>query len=98
MKLQQLMEANRVIIIDDSQKDGEELRKALDGANISSLFLYNDSKVILPESSCPNVRLVFLDLDMNPSIVGSRDKAVHALAVLKKVIGSQRFYMLIVLV
>ena len=96
MNLNELAEFNRIIIIDDNQKEGESIREALSTERVPSLFIHYKNERVLPSEPFPNVRLVFLDLDMLPGVATRRPKARHALKVLSQIVGSHSFYVLII--
>jgi hypothetical protein len=96
MKLADLSSFTRVVIVDNDEDDGLGIRSALDVNHIPSLFIHAEGRGALPKEPFPNVRLVFLDLNMIP-VAASNERAIatYALTFLSKVVGDHNFYILI---
>jgi hypothetical protein len=75
MKLADLSSFTRVVIVDNDEDDGLGIRSALDVNHIPSLFIHAEGRGALPKEPFPNVRLVFLDLNMIP-VAASNERAI----------------------
>ncbi len=99
MDLQSLSELNRVVIIDNDEDQGFAISKALNKERVSSYFYHFTGVGDLTDvPKCPNARLVFLDLGLDPLIgAGSEtEKANLALTCLNRVVEPSSFYVLVI--
>lgn len=96
MDLSGLSGLNRVVIIDDNPKDGFAISKALNKEGVASYFYHFQGVGFLGDiPSQPNVRLVFLDLELDPQhATDVTTKANLALNCLRKFVGKNSFYIL----
>ncbi len=98
MKLNNLSDFTRIVIIDDVAKEGEAIRKALLTKGISSAFFCVSSSAEEPNGPYKNIRLVFLDLELlgSSAASGAESRAVVALAKLAKIVDVSSHYVLVV--
>lgn len=97
MDLKNLANLNRVVIVDNSEKEGEAISRALDKQHVASHFIHlKGSGGIESVENFPNVRLVILDLELAPELNGDANKAAFALACLKRVVEENSHYALII--
>ncbi len=97
MKLNDYSDFTKVVIIDDDYNEGNEVRKALLGAGISSAFFHISSSQPEPKGPYKNVRLVFLDLDLDHLGVQENPTqgASITLATLSRVVDKSSHYVLV---
>lgn len=96
MDLSSLSGLNRVVIIDDNPKDGFAISKALNKEGVASYFYHFQGVGFLGDIPIqPNVRLVFLDLELDPQhATDVTAKANLALNCLRNFVGKDSFYIL----
>jgi hypothetical protein len=97
MKLNDYSDFTKVVIIDDDYNEGNEVRKALLGVGISSAFFHISSSQPEPKGPYKNVRLVFLDLDLEHlGVQGNPTQGASiTLATLSKVVDKSSHYVLV---
>jgi hypothetical protein len=99
MDLKSLSELNRVVIIDNDEDQGFAISKALNKEGVASFFYqFNGVGNLGDVPKCPNARLVFLDLGLDPLLGTGNDteKATLALTCLSRVVEPSSFYILVV--
>lgn len=98
MDLKSLAELNRVVIIDNNEEEGSAISRALNEKGVSSYFHHFKDLGSLPKLAAlnfPNVRLVFLDLELYP-LPDDNQKANLALESLGKLVAKGSHYVLVV--
>jgi hypothetical protein len=98
MDLKSLAELNRVVIIDNNDEEGTAISRALNEKGVSSHFHhFKDlgSLAKIADLNFPNVRLVFLDLELY-ALSDDNQKANLALEALGKLVTKGSHYILVV--
>ncbi len=97
MDLKNLASLNRVVIIDNNEKEGEAISRAFNKQHVASHFIHlKGSGDIESVKNFPNVRLVILDLELAPELNGDANKAAFALTCLKRIVEESGHYALII--
>ena len=97
MDLKNLSELTRVVIVDNVRVEGEAIQRTLGGNGIASYFhLFEDKTKIDRVKKMPNVRLVFLDLELDSDARSEKIKAGITFSCLKRIIEPNSYYVLVV--
>lgn len=97
MDLKNLSELTRVVIVDNVRDEGEAIQRALGGNGIASYFhLFENKTKIDKVKRMPNVRLVFLDLELDSDSRSEKIKAGITFSCLKRIVEPDSYYVLVV--
>jgi hypothetical protein len=81
------LKITRVIILDDDEKEGLELAKALWRRRIPSLYFTGEEDLSQKER-LTGVRLAFLDMDLVPGTQGNKSKMSSLVGALKRIVSA----------